>query len=258
MCLAGGPGEDVRSLGNLEGMDRHRTLILMDARASGASEVPADRASCSYTEQSRDLDALRRHLGLEHIDVLAHSAGALTAQHYAASDPNRVSKLVLVTPAGRIRREVNAEEVAALRTRRVKEPWYRSAAEATMLLASGASGEELELRLAPFRYGEWTPAAREHYYTDYVSPPEWLFEAFYRGVPSPGKEAERLMRLRTVSAQVLVLAGAEDCIAGTEAPRTTAAAYDSAQLEVLPGAGHYLWLDDPERFESLVAEFLTG
>lgn len=32
LCLAGGPGTDVQSLGNLGDLDRHRTLVPVDAR----------------------------------------------------------------------------------------------------------------------------------------------------------------------------------------------------------------------------------
>src|SRR4051794_35852151 len=83
VCLAGGPGADVRSLGDLGGLDRHRTLILLDARGGGRSEVPADPTTCAYTEQTRDVEALYRHLDIERADLLAHSAGTLTAQAFA-------------------------------------------------------------------------------------------------------------------------------------------------------------------------------
>ncbi|WP_308406902.1 alpha/beta hydrolase [Streptomyces sp. AC555_RSS877] len=243
MCLAGGPGEDVRSLGNLAGLDRHRTLILMEARAAGASEVPANPASCAYTEQAHDLGYLRSHLGADRIDVLAHSAGALTAQHYAASHPDRVRRLVLVTPAGRIGREVDPDEVASLRSLRAGEPWYRSAAEAAERLAAGASGDDIEQCLARFRYATWNDETRTHHGADRVRPPAWPFEAFYRGNPAPNEVAERLRLLRSVSVPASVLAGAADCVAGTRAPALAASLYlarsvgSRARREPLPVAG---------------------
>jgi pimeloyl-ACP methyl ester carboxylesterase len=37
-----------------------------------------------------------------------------------------------------------------------------------------------------------------------------------------------------------------------------AACCRSTTLEILPGAGHHPWVDAPERFLALVADFLTG
>jgi pimeloyl-ACP methyl ester carboxylesterase len=223
--------------------------------------VPADPAGCAYTEQVHDLEALRRHLAAGPMDVLAHSAGALTAQHYAASHPYAVRRLVLVTPAGRIGREVDAAEVAALRARRAGEPWHRSAAEAAELLAGGVSGteaEEAERRLAPFLYGRWTDETRAHHEADRVRPPAWLYEAFYPGNPAEHEAAERLRFLGSVPVPVLALAGAEDCVAGTRPAILTASLYRHGRLEIVPGAGHHPWLDEPEYFRGVVEGFLSG
>lgn len=193
------------------------------------------------------------------MDVLAHSAGALTAQHYAASYAHGVRRLVLVTPAGRIGREVDAAEVAALRARRSGEPWYRPAAEAAELLATGVSGgeaEEAQRRLAPFLYGRWRDETRAHHEADRVRPPAWLYEAFYRGNPAEHEAAQRLRFLRSVPVPVLALAGAEDCVAGTRPAVLTASLYRRGRLETVPGAGHHPWLDGPEYFRDLIESFL--
>lgn len=124
VCLAGGPGADVRSLGDLGGLAAHRTLILLDCRAAGRSEVPKDRDSCAFTEQARDVEELRQHLGLGRIDLLAHSAGTLTAQEHAAR--YNVCRLVLVNPAGRVAREPDEAETEAIRSagEATAEPLY--------------------------------------------------------------------------------------------------------------------------------------
>ena len=102
ICLGGGPGGDGRELEDLGGLTRNRTLVLLDGRAIGRSATPADRDTCTFTARSRDVAELRRHLGLDRIDVLAHSSGALTAQEYAVRHSGQLGKLVLVAPAGRV------------------------------------------------------------------------------------------------------------------------------------------------------------
>jgi proline iminopeptidase len=217
VCLAGGPGVGVRALGDLGGLTDHRTLVLLDARAAGRSEVPSDRGGCAFTEQARDVEALRRHLGLARIDVLAHSAGALTAQEYAARY-GTADRLVLVTPAGRVSREPDEAEMAVI----------------------GAAG--VPTGLPP----------------DDGIPPDWLRDAFYTGTPAGSEVAERLARLAAVTAPVLAVAGAADGRTGTAPARLIGECYSRAAVVVLPGCGHYPWLDDPAGFRRCVADFLDG
>uniref|UniRef100_UPI001F3B8E0F alpha/beta fold hydrolase n=1 Tax=Streptacidiphilus neutrinimicus TaxID=105420 RepID=UPI001F3B8E0F len=210
ICLPGGPGADVRYLGGLGGLDEHRTLVLVDQRATGRSPVPDDRSRCTYPAQAHDLEALRRHLGLETLDVLAHSAACLTAQEYAAAYPGRVRRLVLVTPAGVVAREPDEDEVAAIRASRADEPWYPAAVAAQAELAAGGvepeRADELTLRTVPFVWGRW----RDEYAALYREPtqdaPDWYRAVFYSGAPAPVDRAARLARLAASGARPLVLA----------------------------------------------------
>lgn len=223
VCLAGGPGADVRYLGDLGGLAEHRTLVRLDARAGGRSAVPTDRDSCAFTEQARDVEALRRHLGLSHLDLLAHSAGTLTAQEYAARY-GTAARLVLVTPAGRVAREPDEDELGRV---------VRSAT------AAGA------VTRVPDDDG-------------LVEPPPWLRGAFYASGLVGEAVLPRLARLGAVPVPVLALAGGADPVAGTAPARLISGCYRRAVLAVLPGCGHYPWLDEPRRFRDTVVAFLDG
>ncbi|MET8699567.1 alpha/beta hydrolase [Kitasatospora sp. NPDC004723] len=244
LCLAGGPGADVRDLGSLGGLDAFRTLIMLDGRAAGRSETPADRAGCAFTAQARDLEELRGRLGIEHLDVLAHSAGTLTAQAFAADHPENTGRLVLVTPAGLVSREADEPDVAAIRARRAADP---GTAEA---VAAGAE---------PWHYGAWSEAARRHHEAggDWPQPPSWLREAFYVRPASEAAAATEAARRAAVRCPVLVVAGAEDGVAGVDKPRHVASCYPAGRLEVLTGSGHWPWVDEPTAFRGLVTGFLA-
>lgn len=249
LVLGGGPGMDVRYLGDLGGLTTGRTLVRLDGRAAGRSAVPSDRASCSFTAQARDVDALRRHLGLGRVDVLAHSAGALTAQHHAAGFPSGTGRLVLVTPVGRASREPDAAELAAIRAGRADEPWYADAADAAAgLERGGGDTRALTARIAPFSWGRWDDRARAEAFRELPLAPDWLRAAFYAGSGRP----------RPVGAQVLVVAGGRDGLIGTAPARLVADCHPRARLEVLAGAGHRPWVEEPERFRELVEDFLEG
>jgi pimeloyl-ACP methyl ester carboxylesterase len=91
--------QDCSYLGDLGGLSRHRRLILLDPRGTGQSATPADTTSYRCDRQIDDVEALRVHLGLDQMALLANSAGANLAVLYAARHPQRVSKLALIAPS---------------------------------------------------------------------------------------------------------------------------------------------------------------
>ncbi|MFJ8045206.1 alpha/beta fold hydrolase [Kitasatospora sp. NPDC096147] len=262
VVLPGGPGMDLRYLGDLGGLTDRRQLVVLDPRATGRSAVPADRGTVSFTEQARDVEALRELLGLERIDLLGHSAGCLTAQEYAAAHPGRVRRLVLVTPVGRVTREPDEAELTRLREARSGEPWYPDAAEAHRLLAGGGdlSGAELAALgrlVTPFSWHHWDDDRHVEHRPEHGSPHPWLRAAYYAGAPAPADREQRLARLAAVGVPVLVLAGASDGLIGTAPARLAAALYPDARLELMDRSGHRPWVEEPERFTELVAGFLS-
>ncbi|MBB5938927.1 alpha/beta fold hydrolase [Streptomyces zagrosensis] len=242
LCLPGGPGADGRGLGELGGLARDRTLMRLDGRAAGRSHLPHDQSGCGFAEQARDVVAFADHLGLDTVDVLAHSAGALVAQEFALQSPARVRRLVLVTPAGRLAREPDKAEVAEIRGRLAGRP------DAAAAEAAGAP---------PGGYGTWSAAAQAHHAAGAAHrvPPLWLRSRFYADEES---EPVRVVRLRALRAPLLAIAGADDGIAGTAPARLLTECCPLARLAVLPGCGHWPWVDAPEAFRALVADFLAG
>jgi pimeloyl-ACP methyl ester carboxylesterase len=66
---------------------------------------------------------------------------------------------------------------------------------------------------------------------------------------------EVLARIRT---PMHFLWGAEDPFGGETVARAFVAMIPGAELEVVPGAGHAVWLDDPERAAEATARFLAA
>ncbi|WP_028812922.1 alpha/beta fold hydrolase [Streptomyces flavidovirens] len=94
----GGPGlwdmfDDVARLLTGRGAAVHR----WDQRGCGRSER---RGPYSVARSVADLDAVRKHFGLETVTLLGHSWGARLALHYALAHPRRVTRLVYVSGTG--------------------------------------------------------------------------------------------------------------------------------------------------------------
>lgn len=99
VVLHGGPGAHHDYL--LPGFDAlaaGRTLIYYDQRGGGRSAVPRD-VPVGWKEHVADLEALRSLWQLERMPLVGYSWGALLALLYAIHHPERVERLVLVSPA---------------------------------------------------------------------------------------------------------------------------------------------------------------
>ncbi|MFI9329471.1 alpha/beta fold hydrolase [Kitasatospora sp. NPDC052868] len=252
LCLPGGPA-DSSYLGDLGGLSTHRRLIVLDLRGTGRSARPEDPSSYRCDRLVADVEALRTHLGLPRIDLLGHSAGANLATQYAARHPDSVRRLALVTPGtravdipitGRTRREV-----ARLRA---GEPWFPAAFAALEEITEGRGGDWEAV--APFFYGRWDAAAQRHHAAGRPDNEEAVAGFGAEGAFTP--QATRAA-LGALEAPALLLAGEFDLNSPPEAVARFAELFPDAALTVQPGAGHYPWLDDADRFTAAVAAFLA-
>lgn len=256
LCLPGGPMRASAYLGDLGGLTRDRRLLLLDLRGTGDSGVPADPATYRCDRQVADVEALREHLGLERVDLLAHSAAGDLALLYAARHPEHLRTLTLVTARARALgvsfTEEHRREAAGLRT---EEPWYAAARPALDAVLAGSADDADWDAAAPFFHGRWDAAAQAHAALEVPQTNEQAADAY---APADAFDpAATRAALAALGAPVLVLAGGLD---GGPLPRVAATVADllpGAESSVQPGAGHYPWLDDPALFRRTVTDFLS-
>ncbi|MFE7271933.1 alpha/beta fold hydrolase [Streptomyces sp. NPDC057623] len=254
VVLPGGPMRASAYLGDLGGLAAHRQLVLLDLRGTGDSAVPADPATYRCDHLVDDVEVLRAHMGLAHMDVLGHSAGGSLAMLYAARHPERVARLALVTATPwALGMPATAEERLTAARAREGEPWFTEAFPAFEAWLAGTG--DFDPVCAPFSYGRWDHVAQAH---DARADDEFNDEAFdvygSDGAYDPPTTRSRLARL---AAPVLVLAGELDGGPSPDLARRTADVFPDAELAVQPGAGHYPWLDDAEWFVRRLVAFLA-
>lgn len=252
VCVPGGPA-DSAYLGDLGGLSAHRRLIVMDLRGTGRSGVPRDTSSYRSDRLVDDIEALREHLGLERIDLLAHSAGANPTMQYAARFPERVGSLALITPGTRaVGTVITGETRRELARLRAGEPWFPAAFAALEALIAGTGGDRDAI--APFFYGRWDEGARRHHAASRPDNPEAVSGFGAEGAFDPEATRAGLAALR---APVLLLAGEFDLNSPPRSVAACAELFPDAALVVQRGAGHYPWLDDADRFVAAAAAFLA-
>lgn len=256
VCLPGGPGRAVAYLEDLAGLSAERTLVLLDPRATGRSDLPSDPTTLRFDRLADDVESLREHLGVESVDLLAHSAGCFVAQAWAGGHPERVRSLVLVTPSARLHGGRD-EDLPAIRARRADEPWYPDAAAALAALEDAPPSQRaaLERELRPFWYGRWDERCQEHAASADRQTSKRALLGFVTGFDETAVET-MLEGLGKVSAPVLVVGGELDAMTGVASTQAVAAPFPNAQVSVVAGAGHYPWVDAPEGFRSAISAFL--
>jgi proline iminopeptidase len=257
-CLPGGPGRNPVYLGDLGGLGQAagRDLVMLEPRGIGDSDPPEDTATYRCDRQVGDVEALRAHLGLDQMDLLAHSAGANLALLYAARYPDRVGRLVLLTPSLRaagLRLAPCEDREAALR-RRSAEPWYPEALAAFRAAEAGRDSVDNLKKYSPFYYGRWDTAARAHVLVGLEPRGPRIAARYYsQGAFDPDATRAALARLE---APVLVYAGELDIIPTPELAAEAVRLFPHGELVIQPGGGHMPWLDDPGWLAATIARFL--
>ena len=261
VCIAGGPGRASEYFGDLGGLPASYTMIRLDSRGTGSSEVPADPASYRMDRLAEDVEALRAHLGLAEMNLLGHSAGANVVAHYVAKYPERVARLVILTGLLRAAgmKPVGAD---AARAARSGEPWYEAAiaAEAAWdaLPDDCTPADEAPFMAAvePFLYGAWTEAAQAHAVAGHSQFSDDASEGFGAGYELDA--AGMAAKLARVDAPVLVVAGEVDANTTPAAAAEEAKLFPRSEVVTIPGGGHFPWVDNPAAVVGAIDAFLSS
>lgn len=99
IVIHGGPGMDHATLAaDLVPLEKRHRVIYYDQRGGGRSALPSDEALLTIDHHVRDLEALRQHLGLKKVTLLAHSFGPAIAALYAIRHPANVERMIFLGP----------------------------------------------------------------------------------------------------------------------------------------------------------------
>jgi proline iminopeptidase len=95
--ITGGPGSSHEGLHSYDGLSDSSTLIFIDNFGRGKSDTAISPTEYSIENDVLDIEAIRKNLGYEKINVLGHSYGSLVAQLYAIKFPQHVEHLIIVS-----------------------------------------------------------------------------------------------------------------------------------------------------------------
>jgi proline iminopeptidase len=263
--LRGGPGQGSAHFDALVGpyMERRLRVVYLDQRGSGHSERPpsGDYAIVTLVE---DIEALRRELGVPKIALIGHSFGGLLALEYGAKYPERTSHIVFVSGLWDtvLQCRLRAERLAAL------HPEAYARVRGDTLNADGTRRSDCELEFRALRGPE-----RERFNTAIMFPDPAVAARMdsvnvardvrntgemSRALFSAGLLSYRFMAHDRLTMPVLVIAGRHDGGAAPAGLRELARRLPNARFVEYERSGHFVYLDEPERFAGDVAAFIRG
>ena len=258
VCHGGGPGFSALYLGNLAELDEQLELVAVDPRGTGGSDRPADARAYTIDDYATDLEELRADLGLERMRLLGHSHGGVVAIAYAARFPERVERLILASTLARFAEEQLAAMKAGMAAKS-GEPWYDDARAALEAEQAGEFESDEEL-------GELAAREFAFYFARYGETERAYIEALRAEVPNAdtlrlfNQEILETFDLRPelerITAPTLVIAGEEDFITGPVCANELEEGLRDVRKVLIPGAGHFIFVEAPQQFRQAVLEFL--
>lgn len=258
VCHPGGPGLPGAELADLAGLGDSLELVLLEPRGTGSSTQPADPSAYDFEHYVADLEELRTHLGQERIDLLGFSHGGMVAMAYAAAHPDRIGRLVLVATLAH-RDEALDDEMERGLAERQGEPWYPDARAALdeEEAADFEDDEALAQNLArqwPLYFGRY--GDREEAFVQTLAGLVPNADALRRFNGDVWPSFDLRPALARIEAATLIVAGERDFIAPPAAARAMADAIAGSELVVVPGVGHFVFVEAPEAFRDAVLSFL--
>lgn len=263
VALHGGPGLSSAYLApDLATLENDFTLIHYDQRGAGRSTVVTDPDRLRLADHVEDVEAVRKHFGLEKVTLLGHSWGAGPAAFYALRHPETTDRVILLDP---------------MPPRR--SPYMERFGEALVGAMDEATQERFEA-LDAARADAADPVAACRAYWEALMPSYFPDRAavarvkgeicdmpaeairngdlVYEAALGEGGEGDWDWRelFHGVTTPVLVLVGADSALPA-EGHAEWKAAFPNAELVAIDGAGHFLHVERPDAFREAVTRFLS-
>lgn len=252
--IHGGPGSDHSGFKpSMSPLAEVMQLVYFDHRGQGRS-AKGDPARYTLDENVEDMEALRKHLGIEKIVSIGTSYGGMVAMAHAARYPNSVEKLVLAVTAAHHGFIPRAQQI-------LKERGTPEQIAVCERLWNGTF-ETIEQHahyydvMGPLYAVKHNPAAAVAGRSRGILTPEAINRAF-----GPGgflRTYDLRPELSKITAPTLILAGEKDWICAPEFSQEIHRLMPGSILNIFPNCSHSLRTDAPEAFCATVAAFVKG
>lgn len=210
-----------------------RRIVAIELRGHGISDAP----DCCYGPDSlaHDVIGAMDTLGIARADVVGHSLGSFTAAQLAASYPERIGRVALLSSA------------TALPAETTEWLWQNIPALPDRIDPSG------EFMRAWF--SNPTPVA-EGFLSQEMAEASRIPKHVWTGVLTGLTTTDWTMLAPRITAPVLIMWGDQDTLFGPDTQQALQAALPKAEYQRFDGLGHNFFWEQPEQAAGAIAAFL--
>ncbi len=256
--LAGGPGFDVDYLEDAAKLfPAGYQRVFLEQRGTGKSRPHLmDARNLSLRIAIGDLEALRQHLGLQKLTLAGHSWGGMLAMAYAASRPERIERLILIGSGGPTRDffeyyENNIDVRLHSEDKEARTYWDNAAKHGVD--ADKAALESIKAIFPAFFFDRAQGLAVA------AAKPDGSYHADTNALMMADIEKSYDLRvgLARFARPVLIIEGRQDPL-GDATAEEIHALLSASIIRYINQCGHFPWIEQPEKFKAIIAEFLTA
>jgi proline iminopeptidase len=255
---SGGPGMDARDWDDFAKIDDFVTIVVIHPRGSGLSG-PAAGDAYLLPDYAADVEALRVHLDLEKPIVMGWSHGGMVALQFAFTYPNSLSKLILLDTSAYFGEFLSDIEAAVQEFK--DQHWFEKSFAA--LKAEWAGEYQTDEDMARL----WAEEMK-FYFKQFDARAEAYHERT-KDLPisiAPlktfnDKEAATMdlrPNLKKIAVSTLVMVGRHDFITNVAMAEEMVKYIPNARLEIFEDSGHFALVEEPEKFYSVIKQFVES
>jgi len=254
IVIHGGPGlNHSYFIPFLQNLEKKLQVIYYDQRACGRSVTPsADSISLKFLVD--DIEGIRKELGVEKLNILAHSWGAVLAVHYASQYPDRIKRFIFSNPA-MLNREFDQDAAALVKQRTTKA----DSIDRANIFGSGTLNPKKydELLRISFRISAYDRAniskINLNLPVNFLEANRALFNALMK---DPSFNSDMYNVLTSFKFPVLIVHGQSDVIPPRSIDRL-AKELPNEQLIDFKKSGHFPFVEETDAYNDAVLRFLS-
>ncbi len=238
-----GSGADWRPL--MSAIGEFATVLAPDMPGFAGADKRSDQGY-TVSDYADFIDGVGEHFDLRRVHLVAHDFGGPFALTWAANHPDRLASITLI----------NTGVLLDYRWHTLARLWRRPVVgEATMGGSTRSVVKAILRHQNPGLTPEWIETIAGH-----LHPPATrrAVLALYRST-SVAQHMEPLVApLQARDPDALVIWGEADAYLPPELAHRQRRVFPRAEVHLLPGVGHWAWLEQPTRVTELVLPFLRS